>query len=251
MQKLTHYVTRLGVWKHSDWLVGSCVSCTWNRPEGLGHSFYFLFNTVPEQAQTIPSQHSPFNLFLLSPFNYFLFLQQPTNSLSSYSNLPWEFSTSVRSLRFNSDQVNKLPLNNVKPSAKHLTASSGSRLEPEAIAWRANPQTASALVQLPTEIKEMIFREIWKDAGVFQHLILRRGRVIGMKCVTDITAPDELQESCQTTGCTELRDPVLWRRLRSTWGCHWKCEELQQSRSKGRGHEWSPFLPMLLICRQL
>lgn len=94
----------------------------------------------------------------------------------------------------------------------------------------------------------MIFQELWKDAGLSQHLILRDGRFSGMKCVTDVTAPDERQAKCERTGRDEIWDPELWRQLESTWGVHWKYEELYQSQD---GNGWSPFLPLLLTCWEL
>ncbi|KAM0499110.1 hypothetical protein ACHAP8_005819 [Fusarium lateritium] len=65
------------------------------------------------------------------------------------------------------------------------SGSTQTRPEQETIAQRANPQFTSALVQLPTEIKELIFEELWRDAGLSQHLILEGGRVVGLKCITD------------------------------------------------------------------
>ncbi|EKJ68805.1 hypothetical protein FPSE_11022 [Fusarium pseudograminearum CS3096] len=90
-----------------------------------------------------------------------------------------------------------------------------------------------------------------KDAGLSQHLILRDGRFLRMKCVTDVTAPDERQAKCERTGCDEIWDPELWRQLESNWGIHWKCEELHQSHQQKDGSRWSPFLAMMLTCREL
>ncbi|KAG8361380.1 hypothetical protein FVEN_g760 [Fusarium venenatum] len=134
----------------------------------------------------------------------------------------------------------------------HLrSGSSRSRPEQETIAQHANPQFTSALVQLPIEIKELIFQELWRDAGLSQHLILGRGRVVGMKCTTDVTAPDELQATCQKTKRNETYDSELWRRLESSWGVHWKCEELYRSKLKAERNERRPFLPLLVTCRQI
>ncbi|KAM0203342.1 hypothetical protein ACHAQI_010403 [Fusarium lateritium] len=132
--------------------------------------------------------------------------------------------------------------------ALHLrSVSGGARPDPEAIAQRADQQSLSPLVQLPSEIKELIFQELWRDEGLAQHLILRRGRVVGMTCVTDIAAPDELQGMCEATGSKIIRDPVLMKRFQSSWGVHWKCEELYQSGVQKEGNQWTPFLPMLYV----
>ncbi|KIL87737.1 hypothetical protein FAVG1_08614 [Fusarium avenaceum] len=136
-------------------------------------------------------------------------------------------------------------------SAEHIAVTGGSRPEPEVIAQRANAQSRSPLAQLPSEIKELIFQELWHDEGLFQHLTLRRGRVVRMTCATDVTAPDELQRMCEATGSKAIRDPVLITRFQSLWGVHWRCEELYQSGAQEEGNQCSPFLPMLLTCRQL
>ncbi|KAL6915125.1 hypothetical protein FSHL1_012798 [Fusarium sambucinum] len=157
-------------------------------------------------------------------------------------------------------------------SVDQIAGSTQTRPEQETIAQRANPQFTSALVQLPTEIKELIFEELWRDAGLSQHLILEGGRVVGLKCITDVTAPDELQTTCQRLHATrqrlqatcqrlqatcqrtrhnEIYDSELWRRLESKWAVHWKCEELYRSKLQGERNELRPFLPLLLTCRQL
>ncbi|KAF4946654.1 hypothetical protein FSARC_14144 [Fusarium sarcochroum] len=123
---------------------------------------------------------------------------------------------------------------------------------PEAIASRAQPQLESGLVQLPSEIKHMIFQLLWEDAGTFQHLILRWGRVVGMACVTDVTGPDEVRDECAKLTRSSIDDhPVLWKRLASTWGVHWKCQELYESNLAIKSTGRRPFLPLLLSCRQL
>ncbi|KAF4455967.1 hypothetical protein F53441_1834 [Fusarium austroafricanum] len=126
------------------------------------------------------------------------------------------------------------------------------RPEPEAIASRAQPQPDSGLVKLPSEIKEIIFQLLWEDAGTFQHLILRWGRVVRMACVTDVTGRDEIRDECAKLTRSSIENQVLWKRLASTWGVHWKCQELYQSSSTmNRAAGLSPFLPLLLSCRQL
>ncbi|CAM1510729.1 Fc.00g034120.m01.CDS01 [Cosmosporella sp. VM-42] len=134
--------------------------------------------------------------------------------------------------------------------ALHLGLGSASRHPHlEAVASHAQPQHGSVFMQLPPEIKDVIFQELWHDAGIFQHVMLRWGRIVGMRCVTTTEGPDELLEECASHGITLARDLILWRRFLSPWGNHWKCEERYQSRSKTT--EWSPYLAMMLTCRQL
>ncbi|KAF4460282.1 hypothetical protein FALBO_12948 [Fusarium albosuccineum] len=133
-----------------------------------------------------------------------------------------------------------------------LAGNGASRPEPEAIASRALLQLDSGLVKLPSEIKEMIFQKLRNDAGIHQHLILRWGRVVGITCVTDVTGPDEVREECAKLTRSSINDnPVLWKLLASPWGVHWKCQELYQCSSAINNTRPSPFLPLLLSCRQL
>jgi hypothetical protein len=46
------------------------------------------------------------------------------------------------------------------------------------------------------------------------------------------------------------------RRLRSTWGLHWRCEEhmlasLERVTSDGISGSFGPFLPLFQVCRQI
>ncbi|KPM42159.1 hypothetical protein AK830_g4436 [Neonectria ditissima] len=120
--------------------------------------------------------------------------------------------------------------------------------DPAAIASKAHPQHNSALLQLPAEIRNAIFQQLWQDAGAFQHIVLQRGRYVLARCVTNHAASDDLMEACDSKLMTRFNDPLLAHRLLSPWGNHWKCEELYKS---ARQTEPSSFLPVMLTCSQL
>lgn len=119
----------------------------------------------------------------------------------------------------------------------------------EAIDSKTQPQRGSTLMQLPLEIRNAIFQELWNDAGVSQHIVLQDNRrYLRARCVTDHTRPDSLMDECARFNTSCIEDPLIWRRLMSSWGPCWKCEELYQSTKQT---PWSPFLSMMLACRQL
>ncbi|KAH7131763.1 hypothetical protein B0J13DRAFT_587964 [Dactylonectria estremocensis] len=120
-------------------------------------------------------------------------------------------------------------------------------LDPAAIASNAHPQSDSAFMQLSPEIPNAIFQQLWQNAGASHHIILQGGRYRLARCVTDHAAADDLMDECNNTRTSSFNDPLIFQRLVSPWGNHWKCEELYQSRQT----ESSPFLAAMLTCSQL
>ena len=118
----------------------------------------------------------------------------------------------------------------------------------DVMALKTKPQTGSTLMQLPLEIRIAIFQELCDAAGLSQHIMFQDGHYVRARCVTDHAASDGLMEECARFNMTRFDDPLIWGRLMSTWGNHWKCEELYQSMKQT---SWSPFLAMMLACRQL
>ncbi|KAH7113160.1 hypothetical protein B0J13DRAFT_600272 [Dactylonectria estremocensis] len=125
--------------------------------------------------------------------------------------------------------------------------------DPAALASKAQPQSDSALLQLPSEIRNAIFREVWRDAGVSQHVMLQGGRYVLARCVTDHAASDDLMDECAKYRMSNFNDPLISQRLLSPWGNHWKCKELYQStrQTSTRKTQSSPFLAIMLSCSQL
>ncbi|KAH7165279.1 hypothetical protein EDB81DRAFT_838087 [Dactylonectria macrodidyma] len=130
--------------------------------------------------------------------------------------------------------------------------------DPAALASKAQPQSDSALMQLPSEIRNVIFQQVWQDAGVSQHILLQGDRYVLARCVTDHAASDDLMDECAKYRRSNFDDPLMSRRLLSSWGNHWKCEELYQStrqpstrKASTRQTQSSPFLTIMLTCSQL
>lgn len=149
--------------------------------------------------------------------------------------------------------------------ARRLRSSPASRFPNlEAMASTLQPQpTAATLVALPLEIRISILEELWKAAGVRQHIMLVKGRYVRARCVTQThhEAPDELMEECARYCSTRFDDEVLFRRMQSAWSSHWKCEEVFQEsngdrnetkrKSKTKKTRGGSFLSVMLVCRQL
>lgn len=116
------------------------------------------------------------------------------------------------------------------------------------------------LLKLPQEIRNLIYAAVWEDEGLTQHVYLSHGYYTHGRCITNHAAPDTRQVEAANIGQMVERASVeemnefsaLWaRRLASPWGNHWMCEEaLDAAGTEDRGHG-SPFLAMLLTCRQL
>lgn len=120
-------------------------------------------------------------------------------------------------------------------------------------------QAKCLFFRLPVEIRELIYNEIWRTAGLRQHILIRNGYYTHIRCITDHNAPDERQVEVGRLWGTEIRPFTqglpsngLWnRRLNSGWSNHWKCEERAASRSSSTVLDPAPFLPMLLVCKQM
>ncbi|KAL6415755.1 hypothetical protein AUP68_02322 [Ilyonectria robusta] len=120
--------------------------------------------------------------------------------------------------------------------------------DPAAIASKAQQQSNSPLLRLPAEIRNAIIQELLHDAGVSQHIMFQRGRYVRARCVTDHTASDDLMDDCRKFRASRFDDTLMFQRLLSPWGNHWKCEELYKST---RQTQSSPFLSIMLTCSQL
>lgn len=103
-------------------------------------------------------------------------------------------------------------------------------------------------MQLPAEIRYAIIQEVLQDAGVSQHIMFQGGRYVRARCVTDHAASDDLMDDCRKFRSSRFDDTLVFQRLLSPWGNHWKCEELYQST---RQTQSSPFLSIMLTCSQL
>ncbi|KAK1975091.1 hypothetical protein LZ30DRAFT_809709 [Colletotrichum cereale] len=122
--------------------------------------------------------------------------------------------------------------------------------------------------KLPKEIREMIYRELWRAAGLGQHIIRTQAGHAHSRCLFDrpgARAADGEEPWEFNWMAPDARGPgPLWyKREMSTWCDHWKCEESREEReiwrdiARGRtGHSvhfeaWTAFLPMMLTCKRM
>ncbi|KAK7971574.1 hypothetical protein PG989_016590 [Apiospora arundinis] len=94
----------------------------------------------------------------------------------------------------------------------------------------AHPQSNSALMRLPLEIRDMIFAELWGSSPDVLHIMYRGGRFVRMGCICDPVADrDHLNKGAdyyrQPFTQTGRRFANFMCRSESTWGNHWRCEE--------------------------
>lgn len=57
----------------------------------------------------------------------------------------------------------------------------------------ADSQRQSALLRLPAEVRLRIYDEVFREAGLAQHVYVKDGRYTHTACITDHDAPDERQ----------------------------------------------------------
>lgn len=64
---------------------------------------------------------------------------------------------------------------------------------------------------------------------------------------------DTLMQDCAAFKSSMFEDERLYRRMTSEWGGHWRCEELWHERLEDQATSklWTPFLAVMLTCRQL
>lgn len=116
------------------------------------------------------------------------------------------------------------------------------------ILWEAaDPQVKSHLLLAPLEIRQAIYALLVED-GV--HLFLRQGQVSLSPCVGAILDTRHSAERA-TTG-DEDSDTVWARRLDSSWGTHWKCQEAALATEQHPCNEATRALKTnLLICKRM
>jgi hypothetical protein len=81
------------------------------------------------------------------------------------------------------------------------------------------------------------------------HLFLRQGKARFTACVEPSPSDDLDGFERRTTGYF-LSDTIWARRLRSSWGLHWKCKETL-SRMNDNEDAWITTSVLLLACKRL
>lgn len=101
----------------------------------------------------------------------------------------------------------------------------------------------SPLFDLPLEIRHHIYRTLW---GTATHLFFIDGDSQIMECQG---ADDSSRYPADEP---EYKNPRWIRRVDSTWGCHWRCEERYLDGAEGQATPiHMPLLPLLLSSKGL
>ncbi|KAI5920168.1 hypothetical protein F4810DRAFT_684280 [Camillea tinctor] len=155
----------------------------------------------------------------------------------------------------------------------------------KAIGRRQTPQPQlnqdqSLFFRLPQEIRNAIYLEVWRAAGLSQHIIYHKDQshFCHWPCISDFSTEDDRQVALQ-----EMRDRIPdsqiekepfqmpdseWvSPLYSTWYNHWRCERKLFEALRAMGEDiselptnngpcraratLSPYLPMLLSCKRM
>lgn len=127
----------------------------------------------------------------------------------------------------------------------------------ERIAYAAHPQHLSPLFgSLPAELRQLIYVELWRTGGLKQHVIAHAAGYTYGGCISNQDGEDQrqvelldLERHLAKTPSGDFHSPLWARRLASSWGVHWQCEEL--SNYMLQRAEMGPFLPILLACKRL
>ncbi|KZL79743.1 hypothetical protein CI238_02128 [Colletotrichum incanum] len=131
-----------------------------------------------------------------------------------------------------------------------------------------NQLAAGFFDKLPEEIREMIYQELWRAAGLGQHIIRTQAGYAHSRCLfhrpgTRAVDGEEPWEFNWMAPDARGSVPLWYKREMSTWCDHWKCEEAREEReiwrdiARGRaGHcvhveTWTAFLPMMLTCKRM
>lgn len=87
-----------------------------------------------------------------------------------------------------------------------------------------NSQSHSPLFRLPIDIRYIVYSYLTDVTNLH---IIPRDRHLGLStCFSpEIFPEEEIGDARRSTPTFDLRDPDWIRRLDSTWGPHWRCEE--------------------------
>lgn len=110
----------------------------------------------------------------------------------------------------------------------------------------AHQQAQSSFFKLAAEIRQQIYGDLYPD-GV--HFLL----VDGVPRLTRCEGADDDSDR-RPGGNAGYFDPLWARRVESSWGCHWRCEEAYLNMKEGQvtgSHQDAPAIPELLACKRL
>ena len=110
-----------------------------------------------------------------------------------------------------------------------------------------NLQTQSPFFRLPRELRTPVYEAI---RGTVQHVVRdAQGEYRFPLCITDHKGPDarQIPPPGFTPPISTFEDPVWSRRLASSWGNHWQCEEASR---QGDAFPLA-LLALLLTCKRM
>ena len=110
-----------------------------------------------------------------------------------------------------------------------------------------DPQLGSGLFLAPIEIRRAIYVHLIPN-GV--HVFFRQGKIHLSVCVEPSPAGDHDGSDRKTTG-DWLSDTMWARRLRSSWGPHWKCEEVATRTDDNYEAACDINMTVLLVCKRM
>lgn len=115
-------------------------------------------------------------------------------------------------------------------------------------------QAENQLLSVPNEVLQAIYAHLVPD-GV--HVFLRQGKIVLSKCVMPVVTDDLTGFERSTTG-NKSADTIWARRLKSSWGPHWQCEEVAQGRIEHYRHQdicddsgSETTMALLFVCKKL
>ncbi|KAF2726537.1 hypothetical protein EJ04DRAFT_582604 [Polyplosphaeria fusca] len=108
-----------------------------------------------------------------------------------------------------------------------------------------NTQRQSRLLSLPAELQQAIYVLCIPDRI---HICLQQGKLQWFTCALAVSDEEYLDGSERNPGEGAQSEPLWARRLASSWGSHWNCEEIAYTRPHGGG---DPLLSLLLVCKEM
>lgn len=117
-----------------------------------------------------------------------------------------------------------------------------------------DPQLGSGLFLAPIEIRYAIYVHFVPNRV---HVFFRQGKIHLSMCVEPSPAGDHDGSDRKTTGSDRqtlddwFLDSIWARRLRSSWGPHWKCEEVALRTDDNYEAACGINMAVLLVCKRM
>ncbi|KAF2731012.1 hypothetical protein EJ04DRAFT_514854 [Polyplosphaeria fusca] len=110
-------------------------------------------------------------------------------------------------------------------------------------------QRQSRLLQLPAELQQAIFIDCIPNRI---HICLQQDKLRCFTCVLSATGDGENLDDSKREPGSGAHSNALWaRRLASSWGSHWRCEEMAYTRPRERPMIQNTPMSLLLVCKEM